>query len=98
MLENLSPYALLCACKPKPTPTLVTAYDLYSQAQSAAKAAAAPAPSTDTQQREEPKPAVSSPASLPFSVPNQRTHYIAGIRSRHSAAVRSAPMQPSALT
>ena len=95
MLESISPYALLCASRPKPAPTIVTAYDLYSQAQ----------------QRREQSPEMPAPAAVqadmpaepssprPLStVPVHRTHYIADIQSRHSAALRRTPMQNHLLT
>lgn len=95
MLESVSPYALLCASRPKPAHTIVTTYDLYSQAQ----------------QRREQSPETPAPAAVqagmptepspprPLStVPVRRTHYIADIQSRHSAALRRAPMQNHPLT
>lgn len=95
MLESISPYALLCVSRPKPVPTIVTAYDLYSQAQ----------------QRREQSPQTPAPAAVqadmpaeppsprPLStVPARRTHYIADIQSRHSAALRRTPMQNHPLT
>ena len=97
MPESISPYALLCASRPKPAPTLVTAYDLYSQAQqgqehSAPPEAPAPIPTqADTTARQPPLRPLSS-------VPARRTHYIADIQSRHSAALRHTPMQPHPLT
>ena len=96
MLESISPYALLCASKPKPAPTIVTAYDLYSQAQHSreqASAPEAPAPAV----RAEGSAAQSAPRPIP-SMPDRRTHYIADIKARHSAAVRRAPMQNRPLT
>ena len=84
MPESISPYALLCASRPKPAPTLVTAYDLYSQAQ---------------QRQEQSAPTARQPPLRPLSsVPARRTHYIADIHSRHSAALRHTPMQPHPLT
>ncbi|MGN0777224.1 MAG: hypothetical protein ACI4MM_11170 [Candidatus Ventricola sp.] len=94
MPENISPYALLCACKPKPAPTIVTAYDLYSQAQ---RSEAQPV------LQNVPVPAsVRSDATNPpqriSSLPARRTHYIADIQARHSNACRRAPMQNQPLT
>ena len=97
MLESVSPYALLCASKPKPAPTIVTAYDLYSQSQqnqaqiSPPQTPAPAAAQADT-------PAGQSTPNLPSSVPARRTHYIADIQARHSAAIRRAPMQNHPLT
>ncbi|MGN0773124.1 MAG: hypothetical protein ACI4MP_04965 [Candidatus Ventricola sp.] len=96
MLESISPYALLCASKPKPAPTIVTAYDLYSQAQRSREQAPAPETPAPTVRAEAPA-AQSTPRLLP-SVPDRRTHYIADIKARHSAAVRRAPMQNRPLT
>ena len=94
MPESISPYALLCACKPKPAPTVVTAYDLYSQAQRSPEPSAPPgapaAPQADAPAPPQPYPRRAAPA--------QRTHYIADIQSRHSAALRRAPMQSRPLT
>lgn len=90
MLESISPYALLCASKPRPAPTVVTAYDLYSQAQQRWEQVPA-AVQADT-------PAAPPPPPPPASVPARRTHYIADIQSRHSAALQRAPMQNHPLT
>lgn len=96
MLESISPYALLCASRPKPAPTIVTAYDLYSQAQQRRE-----------QSSETPAPAAAQVADAPAepssprplsTVPVRRTHYIADIQSRHSAALRRTPMQNHPLT
>lgn len=95
MIESISPYALLCASKPKPAPTVVTAYDLYSQAQqSREQAVPANAPAPAVQEIA----AAQSPARSISSVPARRTHYIADIQSRHSAATRRTPMQSHPLT
>ena len=96
MLESISPYALLCASKPKPAPTIVTAYDLYSQAQQ--RREQIPPPQAPAAAAQADTPAVQSPPPLLSSVPARRTHYIAGIQSRHSAALRRAPMQNHPLT
>ena len=97
MPESISPYALLCASKPKPAPTLVTAYDLYSQAQRRSDqtaAQSAPVPAAVQADMQIPPPA---PRPHVF-VPAGRTHYIADIKARHSAACRRAPMQNQPLT
>ena len=96
MLESISPYALLCASKPKPAPTIVTAYDLYSQAQQ--RREQIPPPQAPAAPAQAGTPAVHSPPLPLSSVPTRRTHYIAGIQSRHSAALRRAPMQNHPLT
>ncbi len=88
---SLSPYALLCACKPKPAPTVVTAYDLYSQ-QSAAQSAAKSEPAVSAV----PEPRT-PPSAPPAAAPLSRTHYIAGIQSRHNAATRRAHMRTDPL-
>lgn len=94
MLQSISPYALLCASKPKPTPTIVTAYDLYSQAQCGEQTAVShpPVPSPVRPAPPAVQPAQNPPASA------RRTHYIADIKARHSAAIRRAPMQNQPLT
>jgi len=87
-LTGFSPYELLCASKPQPAPTHVTRYDLYSKAQQSAAdgdilhatpVAEVSAAQTFTQET----PAYSAP--IPPS-PAKRTHYIANIQSRHTAA------------
>ena len=78
---SVSPYALLCSCKPKPPRTAVTPYDLYSAVQSgAADASSAPEPA--------PKPVPAAAQETPLPPPAQRTHYIAQIRARHEQAQR----------
>ena len=96
MPESISPYALLCACKPKPAPTIVTAYDLYSQAQQSREQTAPPDAPTPAVQ--EGASAAQPPPRPLSSVPARRTHYIADIKARHSAAIRRAPMQNPPLT
>lgn len=95
MIESISPYALLCASKPKHAPTVVTAYDLYSQAQQSREQpvpANVPAPSAQ-------ETATALPPARPLSsVPSRRTHYIADIQSRHSAATQRTPMHSHPLT
>lgn len=91
MLESVSPYELLKASRPRQTPTFATAYDLYSaastqenlpRAQAASAEAAAPAP----------QPSDPAPKPCPTAAPPvRRTHYIADIKTRHNAAMRSAP-------
>ena len=76
MLSDVSPYALLSASKPRPAEGVITPYDLYSQSQQL--------------QRCEPE-SPPAPQSLPIdpspqAAPSRRTHYIADIQSRHSAA------------
>lgn len=77
---TISPYELLCACKPKKPAALVTPYDLYSQSQQAIPPEPHPAP---------PASVPSQPASPPVMPPSAaHTHYIADIQKRHSAATR----------
>lgn len=82
MLNSISPYALLQASRPKPAPTVVTPYDRYSAGQQSAAGqyAAAPARTDDA----------ASPAMTALPPPARRTHYIADIQTRHSAANRRA--------
>ena len=83
MLQSISPYALLCASKPKPAPVIVTPYDLYSR-------------ESWRQERPDDESAAQPPAPPPPMQPTslaRRTHYIADIQSRHSAAIRNAAVQ-----
>ena len=80
----VSPYELLCSCKPSPPRTTVTPYDLFSAVQ--AHAADAPA-----MPERVPEPAPASSPEPPILPPVHRTHYIAQINARHDQAQR----QPS---
>lgn len=95
MLDSISPYALLRASMPKPAPTVVTAYDLFSSAQQAAAAhASAPqVPAAPPCAQDDTTP--SSAVRLP---PERRTHYIADIKTRHSAALRHAVLHNQSLS
>lgn len=90
MLNSISPYALLQASRPKHAPTIVTAYDRYIAAQQSAAGqyAAPPARDDDTE-----TPVRSAPP-----LPLRRTHYIADIKTRHSAASLRAPQHQQPLT
>ena len=96
MLDSVSPYALLRASIPKPPPTVVTAYELYSTAQhSGAQVVPPPAAPSNPPEDAPPAPDARRPSPYP---PARRTHYIADIKTRHSAAVRTASMQSKPLT
>ena len=86
MTSSLSPYALLCASKPKPVPTLVTPYDLYSITQFSASDAVLNSPSSfePTSQNQPKSDSTRNSLSYP---PLKRTHYIADIHARHTAAI-----------
>lgn len=77
----VSPYELLCSCKPKPPKTTVTPYDLFSAVQ--ARAADIPAMSERA-----PEPVPASSPEPPLPPPAHRTHYIAQINARHDQAQR----------
>lgn len=83
MLQSISPYALLCASKPKPAPVIVTPYDLYSR-----EIQRQDSPNDEYAAQQPAPPLPMQPASAA-----RRTHYIADIQSRHSAAIRSAAVQ-----
>lgn len=103
MLDSISPYALLRACRPKPPDVIVTPYDLYSAAQSSNAAAPVPSapsapPMPDDCPGAQPTPSM-PPAqtqrpyaqptpSVPPAMPTRRTHYIRDIGTRHESAMR----------
>ena len=97
MPDSVSPYALLRASMPRPADTMVTAYDLYSAAQQApaAQPSVAPPP-TAAQPCAQNLPQTSPPDALPS--PARRTHYIADIKTRHSAALRHAALHNQPLS
>ena len=95
MLDSISPYALLRASMPKPAPTVVTAYDLFSTAQQATAAhASAPQPPPAAQ----PSAQDTVPSAAVRLLPERRTHYIADIKTRHSAALRHAALHNQPLS
>lgn len=92
MLDAISPYALLCACKPKPSSAQASPYDLYSQAQQTASSAAE-REITPIQPEPVPEQPIQPSSQTRADYPSpRRTHYIAGIQSRHNAAVKKTPM------
>lgn len=85
MPSMISPYALLCASKPQPAPTITTPYDLYSMAHLSSHDAAFPSNSTSVSAEE--LPPISKPVHTNSTyVPPHRTHYLADIHARHTAA------------
>lgn len=81
MLETISPYQLLQASRPKSQPrSIPPAQSTPSAAVSAPHPSACGAPSVPEQ-----------PQKAPAFEPSRRTHYIAGIYSRHIAAQRYLP-------
>ena len=81
MNDIISPYALLCACKPHHAPTMVTPYDLYSAAQNQTETML-PQPSNEVK----PEPKAEAPRQTASAYPQKRTHYIQDIHSRHNRA------------
>ena len=79
----VSPYELLCSCKPRPPRTTVTPYDLFSAVQARADVA----PSA-------PEPLIAAAQEPPLPPPASRTHYIAQIRARHEQAQRRPASPP----
>ena len=96
MPDSVSPYALLRASMPRPADTMVTAYDLYSVAQQVPAAQPSAAPPAAAQPCAQNLPQTSPPAALPS--PSRRTHYIADIKTRHSAALRHAALHNQPLS
>lgn len=98
MPDSVSPYALLRASMPRPAQTVVTAYDLFSAAQqSPAATPPVPQPSPSSSPacaRETPE----APAPAAWPLPARRTHYIADIKTRHSAALRHAALHNQPLS
>lgn len=89
MTESISPYALLCACKPKSTPAFSTNYDLYSAAQQTVP----PADGTGIHQQHTPVPAEAGKehdqtGSISYTNTARKTHYISDIHTRHRQAVK----------
>ena len=75
MLEQISPYALLCACKPRRVTVPASPYDLYSTVHQA-----------NAQERLPDAAAQPALPQEPASVPARRTHYISDIHARHTRA------------
>ena len=82
MADHISPYALLCACRPKKAPSYITEYDLFSRAQQAEDAVGV-APTSSISAAPLSMPPV---ASTPAAPPAPRTHYISDIHARHASA------------
>ena len=81
MLDNISPYALLCQSKPRPPRHVETDYDRFSIAQGR----------TPEHSLVHDAPLPAEHAIDPQPSPAKRTHYIADIHARHSSAMRHAP-------
>ncbi|MBE5800099.1 MAG: hypothetical protein E7321_09155 [Clostridiales bacterium] len=89
MPQNISPYALLCQSKPKPVYTPPTPYDLYSLTVRERQTADDITPDSTSFFG-------SSGSQTPITAdpplnPGRRTHYIADIHARHSAAFQHSP-------
>ena len=87
MMYSISPYALLKRSKPKPPAVYTADYDLYSAAQHSGSSTTPdktlPSPTM------QPYPQAHSAAQAVSSFSSDftaRTHYISGIRQRHSKA------------
>lgn len=84
MLESISPYELLKASRPK-SPTFLADYDQRLNSGPFAQALSIPASSMPD------RPAVPPPSRV-TTAPAKRTHYIADIQNRHTAAQRRLPL------
>lgn len=79
MLDQISPYALLCASKPKQRTVYTLPYDLYSAVQHEKERDSSVSAMQATMQIQE------TPAQFSRE---KRTHYIADIHSRHMQAIQ----------